>query len=523
MRSILNNAISREASGLCDPEFISGSLCNCRLIYSPSRNSFVNLNLLQVLITILVLSFSANAFAQEQGEMITVVGDSLVGRIVSGETTREVYGHVVLTQGNVVITCDKAIQYISKNDAELIGNVIVKQDSMTIETPRGFYYGDERRAESSSGVQLDDKKVILTADSGEYFFNDDKAIFRNDVTLYDTASTLTSAKLIYYKKEDRALATGRVIIIQEDNIIDADTLEHFRDSRVTFANSDVRIQNKANNVQIYGEHLIDYAKDFHTIIDKKPLLVQIDTTRSRLPDSLITAGDSIRITLDTLIIKSITMESWRDTINLFKAQDSVKIWRGTFASLNDYSVYKKSDEKIITYRRKEGDMRPVIWNEETQLSGDSITIFLKDNEVQALEVMRHAFVLSPNEIYQNRYDQISGDKLIMYFDGGDVSKVVVEGSVYNVYYMYNEEEKPNGLTQSSAESASLNFADKKIDEVRMYGSPKSEYYPENLVRGKENTFALPRFNLVTNRPQKEKLLEQLNRGKRFYSPTDSLQ
>ncbi len=471
---------------------------------------------------VLVLLFTANLFGQ-QGEMITVVGDSLVGRVVSGETTREVYGHVVLTQGNVNITCNKAIQYISRNDAELIGDVVVKQDSMTIKTPRGFYYGDERRAESSSGVQLDDKKVILTADSGEYFFNDDKAIFRSRVTLYDTASTLTSAGLTYFKNENRAIATGHVKIIQEDNIIDADTLEHFRDSRVTFANSDVRIENRANNVQMFGEHLIDYAQEYHTIIDKKPLLVQIDTTRSRLPDSLITGADSIRITLDTLIIKSLSMESWRDTINLFKAQDSVRLWRGTFASLNDYSVYKKSDEEIITYRRKESDMRPVLWNEETQLTGDSITIFLKENEVQALEVVNNAFVLSPDEIYQNRYDQISGDKLIMYFDGGDISRVKVEGSVYNVYYMYTEKEEPNGLTQSSAESASLNFLDKKINEVRMYGSPKSEYYPENLVRGKENTYALPRFNLVTNRPQKDDLLKQIKPGDRFYSPTDTLQ
>jgi len=476
-----------------------------------------------IILVVFILLFSANLFGQEQGEMITVVGDSLVGRVVSGETTREVYGHVVLTQGNVIITCNKAIQYISRNDAELIGDVVVKQDSMTIKTPRGFYYGDERRAESSSGVQLDDKKVILTADSGEYFFNDDKAIFRSSVTLYDTASTLTSAGLTYFKKENRAIATGHVKIIQADNIIDADTLEHFRDSRVTFANSDVRIENRANNVQMFGEHLIDYAQDFHTIIDEKPLLVQIDTMRSRLPDSLITGSDSIRITLDTLIIKSLSMESWRDTINLFKAQDSVRIWRGTFASLNDYSVYKKSDEEIITYRRKESDMRPVLWNEETQLTGDSITIFLKENEVQALEVVKNAFVLSPNEIYQNRYNQISGDKLIMYFDNGDISRVKVEGSVYNVYYMYTEKEEPNGLTQSSAESASLNFSHKKINEVRMYGSPKSEYYPENMVRGKENTYALPRFNLVTNRPQKDDMLKQIKPGDRFYSPTDTLQ
>ncbi|HEY6906084.1 MAG TPA: OstA-like protein [Ignavibacteriaceae bacterium] len=476
-----------------------------------------------VQILFVVALLSSYAFSQEQGEMITVVGDSLVGRITGGETTREVYGNVVLTQGNVVITCSKAIQYISRNDAELIGDVIVKQDSMTIKTPRGFYYGNERRAESSAGVQLDDKKVILTADSGEYFFNDDKAVFRSRVTLYDTASTMTSQKLTYFKNEDRAIAMGNVKIVQKDNIIDADTLEHFRKTRITFANSRVRIENRNNRVQIFGEHLMDYAQDFHTIIDKSPLLIQIDTVRTRRPDSLIVNNDSTEIKFDTLIIKSKSMESWRDTINRFEAQDSVKIWRGNFASLNDYSLYKKGEEEIITYRRKEGDMQPVLWNEETQLTGDSVAIFLKDNVVQALDVTKSAFVLSPNENYRDRFNQISGDKLIMYFDSGDISRVEVKGSVYNVYYMYTDEQKPNGLTQSSAESAAINFKDKKISEVRLYGSPKSDYYPENMVGGKERTFELPRFKLISNRPRKTDLLVHIRPAGRIFSPMDTLQ
>jgi lipopolysaccharide export system protein LptA len=485
------------------------------------RALLLSVNYVKIISAFIFLSVSV--YAQEEGEMIRVVGDSLVGKIVNGETTREVYGNVVLTQGNVVITCNKAIQYISKNDAELIGNVVVKQDSMTIKTPNGFYYGNERRAESSSGVQLDDKKVILTADSGEYFFNDDKAVFRNRVTLYDTASTVTSRELTYYKNEDRAVADGSVEIIQKDNIIDADTLEHFRKTRVTFASRNVRIENRLNNVEIFGEHLRDYAKDFYTIIDKQPLLIQVDTTRTRLPDSLRVSDDSMEIKLDTLIIKSKSMQSWRDTINLFVAQDSVKIWRGTFASLNDFSLYKKNDEKIITYRRKESDMKPVLWDEQTQLTGDSIIIFLKDNEIQALEVIKTAFILSPDETYKNRYNQISGDRLIMYFASGDISRVEVKGSVYNVYYMYTEEQKPNGLTQSSAESAAISFKERKVSEVRMYGSPKSEYYPENMVRGKEQTFALPRFNIIKNRPEKKDLLKQIKPAGRIFSPMDTLQ
>ncbi|MGQ9644492.1 MAG: OstA-like protein, partial [Ignavibacterium sp.] len=94
--------------------------------------------------------------------MIVVIGDSLIGRVENGESIREVSGNVILTQGNVRITCTRAIQYLSRNDAELIGNVVATQDTLTIKTERGFYYGNLRKTSSNSGVILDDKKVILT-------------------------------------------------------------------------------------------------------------------------------------------------------------------------------------------------------------------------------------------------------------------------------------------------------------------------------------------------------------------------
>lgn len=52
------------------------------------------------LILIFVFLLSVLSVAQ-QSKLITVIGDSLVGRMVNGESTREVYGNVVLTQGKV--------------------------------------------------------------------------------------------------------------------------------------------------------------------------------------------------------------------------------------------------------------------------------------------------------------------------------------------------------------------------------------------------------------------------------------
>ena len=62
-------------------------------------------------IILCLIIISPIIFTQERTEMIKVVGDSLIGKVIDGESVREIYSNVVLTQGNVVITCDKAVQF----------------------------------------------------------------------------------------------------------------------------------------------------------------------------------------------------------------------------------------------------------------------------------------------------------------------------------------------------------------------------------------------------------------------------
>lgn len=451
----------------------------------------------------MVIGLSCIGFSQ--GDYITVAGDSLVGRFVNGESVREVYGNVVLTQGDVVITCQKAIQFISRNDAELIGNVVVRQDSLTIETPHAFYTGDKRLAQSTSGVILNDKKVILSADDGDYYFNENRAYFRSNVKLFDTVSTLTSDELTYFKNEDRMIAVYDVRIIDSENIIRADSLEYLRKERITYADNNVSIRNLINNIIIYGDHLEDYALDFYTVIDENPLLVQIDTSFVKNDSISDENPDSIVMQLDSLIISSLKMESYRDTLDVFYAKDSVQIWRGNFASRNNYTVYFREEDKIVTQKVGYTEIKPALWFENSQLTGDSINIFIRENRLRLVEIFNNAFLLSENQVNKGRYDQISGEKIFIFFEDGEINKTEIYGSLLSIYYMY-EGDETNGLIKSSSSSGVIMFEDKKASVVDLKGSPATEYYPENQVMGKELSFTLPQFILYPNRPNKESIL-----------------
>lgn len=463
----------------------------------------------------LFVFLSGIIFSQEQNIPITVIGDSLVGKNINGESIREVFGNVTLTQGNVVITCDKATQYLARNDAELIGNVVARQEDLTIYTQQGFYYGNLRKCESHVGLKLNDREVELTAVSGEYFFDLHKAVFEKNVKLYDSVSVLTSNKLTYFRMEEKAIAEQDVKITDDENIIFADSLEHYRNQKITFAFNNVAIKNKKNNSMIFGDHLEDYTQKYYTKIDVNPFLIQVDTVFINLIDTTFAPEqiDTITIfTLDSLLIRSKVMESFRDTLNYFIATDSVEILKGSFASKNNSTILFRTENKIIT--KMTNSIQPVLWYDNSQLTGDSITIYLDGSRIKNLDIDKNSFLLSQNKNFPLRFDQAASDKFKIYFKENKISRSEFYSDSKSIYYLYDENE-PNGLTKSSSESAAIIFLNSKVDEVRLYGSPVSEYYPENQVENNERTFTLPGYKFIQDRPAKNSLLKYFDNRKKF--------
>ncbi len=454
-------------------------------------------------ILVFIFLITAFGFAQEANQRITVTGDSLVGRVVNGETIREVIGNVVLKQGNVTVTCNKTIQNISRNEAELIGNVIVLQDSLTLKTSSGFYFGNSKKTRSTTGLVMNDGKVTLSADSGEYFFDEDKAIFETNVKLVDSLTTMTSDNLIYYQKEDRAFATGNVKVTDETSVIFSDTLDHNRKTGYSIADGNVRIINPENHTTVFSGHLENDSQKKYSFINENPVLLQIDTTYNTENDS----SDIERI--DTLIIDAKVMEAFRDSTKLFKAIDSVKILRAEFSSVNDITLLYRDSDIIVTYKlKKDSSAQPVLWYDNSQLTGDSVTIYLEDNKIHKLDVDENSLMLSQNADYKERFDQTSSDSIRMFFRGNNIDRSEFFGNVYSYYFMFDNE-KPNGLTKSTSNSATIFFKDNEVDEVKLFGSPNSEYYPEVKVKGLEKTFTLPRFVFYQNRPNKNELLKNI--------------
>lgn len=432
-----------------------------------------------------------NLFAQQERIQINAPEGSLSQKEVNGVKFREFVGNVVITQGNMRTTCDQAIYYYEKEEAELIGNVVCVQDTITIKTPKGYYYGNTRMVFSESGLELNDSHYTLRAKKGYYYFNEKRADFSNQVVLFDKISNVIADKLTYFRDESKAVAVGNVQVCDTSTVVFADSLIRLREKKISYGYKNVKMFSPSNKTIMLADKFETNDSTGYSRITERPFFIQVDST---------TEGK-----LDTLYMTSKTMEAFQDSTDRFTATDSVKIFRNNFSTVNSMTLFKRKDNKIFT-NRLEGDANPpVLWYDNSQLIGDSISIHIEEKKLKQIQIIQNAFMLSVNEGFEYRYDQISGRNILMRFNEGEIKQIDIEGNLLSIYYLYDGKEA-NGLVKSSSEKGKLFFNEKKIEDVKLYGSVVSDYNPENIILGKEKDFTLPGFVIYKNKPRKEEFL-----------------
>lgn len=401
-----------------------------------------------------LFSLHAASYAQAQSEKVIVLNhaDSLIGKVIDGEKVQEAIGNVEFIQGNVKVNCDRAIQYRVSNTLELVGNVRVRRDTVLLTAVQGKYYGNSKKAVVERGVKLWNGHVILTSDYGEYYADEKKAYFKQNVTVVDTATVITSDELTYFEKEHKSIATGEVTVV-----------------------------NRQDNATMYGHYLEHYDDRNYSIMTISPTLVQMDTSSTG--------------TIDTLVVVSRTMESFQDSARRFIATDSVQMVQSALSGKSGQALFYSNRDMVI-FRKQ-----PILWYSDTQITGDSMHIQLQKRKLFKVHVLGNAFANSRSDsALQNRFDQLTAQSISMYFQNDKIQQIVAEKNSVSLYYLY-EKNASNGVDKSSGDKIIIDFIDGKVERFKVIGGVEGQYYPENMVRGKEREYNLAGFRWRNDRPR----------------------
>lgn len=417
-----------------------------------------------------------------------VRADSGNGQVIDGETIRRLFGGVFIRQDSTELWADEAIQYVNREKIFFVGNVLIvdKTDSLTADTV--WYDTRHKIGTATSQVRLFDGDVVVTAPAATYYVDDKYATFDSGVRLVDSATVLVSAKGKYWTEDKRAEFLVDVRLDEDRSHMEADSVTYFRETEISNANGNVFIQRFGGDEEddepvdstrltlLFGEQAYNDNKARFSRIEGDPLVVQL-------------RRDSTEGTIDTTLVRASLIEVSRtDSLERVIARTNVRLWQPDMAAIADSVVFDRLSPPEDSTRTDDStrftEVRlfqgPVVWQERTQITGDTLRMVGRDDQVDTVFVRSNAFVAQMDSLLQ-RVHQIKGVHLTGLFRDDSLRTLDVGPNAEMVYYLADDEDKPDGAVKASGDTALFTFLKGKPSRVSVREGTEGTYYAEHLM------------------------------------------
>lgn len=178
---------------------------------------------------------------------------------------------------------------------------------------------------------------------------------------------------------------------------------------------------------------------------RKGKLIQIDSTELRVLDSLIERNmhemDSLLMQFTDSLLQPRTLPEdslgVRDTLprdsiyRLMKGYRDVRIYRSDFQAVCDSMTAISTDSTIHLY------IKPVLWNENNQITSEWIDVYTARQQIDRAECMGNPIMAS--QLDTAHYNQVAGKQMTAWFRNNEIYRNDVNGNVQTIYYMQDGE------------------------------------------------------------------------------------
>jgi len=174
--------------------------------------------------------------------------------------------------------------------------------------------------------------------------------------------------------------------------------------------------------------------------------------------------------------------------------DSVRMVKGDMSARCGKATYFVKNDLVAL------QTHPIIWNDENQITGDSIRIRMEDKQIRSMWVKNRAMAISRvDTALPNRFNQLTGKELTMYFRANKLERVDVQKNATSLYYLFDNKE-PNGANKSSGDRIFIDFLAGDVDRIKIVGGVLGQYLPEKMIFKHEQDYNLDGFRWYENRP-----------------------
>lgn len=483
---------------------------------------------------------------KQRVELLTA--GELVGGVFNGQQIRKLIRDVSFRQGDALLYCDSAYQYLDRNAIEAFSNVrVVQNDTINITGDRGYYDGDTRIARMTGNVVMRDPRMTLTTQALDYDLNRKTAFYSTGGHLTDPENTLDSQRG-YYNTETQVFSfRTNVKLVTKDYTITNDTLQYNTQSKVAYFFGPTRIVGKQGN--IYAEKGTYNTK---TRISDFQRNAKIETPNYLLGgDKLVydetrqygvaTGNVSMTAKKDNVVIRGEVGRYWRatgrakvygspvmrnisDRDTMYLAADTlvnveskaesdpgivyayhkVRILRGDLRGRCDSLTYNRRDSVIYL------NVNPVLWSAKNQLTADSMEVRLRRQKIDQMRLYANSFIIGQDTLLN--FNQVKGRNMVAYFADSKLRKVDVLGNAESLYYALENDTATTGLNKAVSANMVLRFAEGKLQTISFLTEPDASFIPPHELKPEDEKLKDFRW-LIEQKPSRQQVL-----GKFFAPP-----
>ena len=418
-------------------------------------------------------------------------------------------GNVAFRHDSVYMYCDSACFYEKTNSLEAFDNVkMVQGDTLFLYGDYLFYDGNTQIAQVRYNVRMENKNTTLLTDSLNYDRIYNLGYYFDGGTLMDEENVLTSEWGEYSPATKISVFNYDVKLVNPKFILTSDTLRYSTATKIANILGPSDIVSDANhiyselgfyNTQIGQAELLDrsvltnegkrltgdslfydrvkgYGEAFDNVImtdtvNKNMLtgdycyyneLTKYAFATKKAVAVDYSQGDSLFMHADTLQMYTYYLNTdsmFRET----RAYHKVRMYRADVQGVCDSLVFSSKDSCLTMY------YDPILWNNNQQLLGEKIMIYMNDSTIDWAHIQNQA--LSVEQLDSTSYNQVTGKEMKAWFQGGEMRKVDVIGSVRLVYYPMESDSTLIGMNVSETSLLNMFLENRKMKKMIM--SPKS--------------------------------------------------
>ena len=356
----------------------------------------------------------------------------------------EAFGHVKMYQGDTLsLFSDYGYYDGNEQVMKALKNVKLKNRDAVLYTDSLYYDRIYNQGYFEEGGKLVDKQTTLTSDWGEYHTDTKMAIFYYNVKMRNKRFFMTSDTLYYNTGTSMAHIVGPTDIYQGGSHIYSER-GYYDTNKEQARLMDRSVMDNGGKTMVgdsvYYDSKLGFSQAFRNVIyvdsvNKNMLTCNYGeynekTGYAMCTDSAVSIDYSQK---DSLYMHADTFKIYTYNINtdsVFRtvhAYNKVRAYRIDLQAVCDSLVYNSQDSCMTLYRD------PIVWNNNQQLVGEEIQVFMCDSTIDHAHVINQAF--SIEQLRDSvHFNQVSSREMFAFFTAGEMTEAQAKDNVIVSFY-----------------------------------------------------------------------------------------